>query len=123
MGSDQHHANASKLWLSLVRSAQFRLVTSEHVMDETMTLLARRASPAFAASWLEDLLNGSGITILRNLDEEWQNAGKTMRKYADQNVSMTDCLNFLVLKREKIRDVFGFDHHFESAGFRLWKAT
>lgn len=41
------------------------------------------------------------------------------KKFADQGVTFTDCLSFVLMKREKLRQVFGFDHHFEAAGFRL----
>jgi len=43
-----------------------------------------------------------------------------MSKFADQGVSFTDCLSFRLMKRHRIRSVFGFDHHFTAAGFRVW---
>jgi predicted nucleic acid-binding protein len=42
-----------------------------------------------------------------------------MRKFADQAVSFTDCLSFILMKKAGLRDVFGFDGHFTAAGFRL----
>ena len=38
----------------------------------------------------------------------------------DQAVSYTDCVSFVLMKREGLRNVFGFDGHFTAAGYRLW---
>ena len=43
-----------------------------------------------------------------------------MRKFADQAVPFTDCVSFVLMKKGRVRDVFGFDNHFVAAGFRLW---
>ncbi|MFU8848643.1 MAG: type II toxin-antitoxin system VapC family toxin [Opitutales bacterium] len=115
---DQHHTVAADAWGVLSQSADL-LYTSEHCIDETATLLARRSNYAFAAGWGADLLV-SGITVLRAEPTDWESSFRLMRKFADQGVSFTDCLSFALMKRERIAWVFGFDHHFTAAGFRLW---
>lgn len=115
---DQHHVEAIEAWRRLSETPDV-LYTSEHCIDETATLLARRTNYAFAASWGADLL-GSGITVLRAEPPDWENGFRMMRKFADQGVSFTDCLSFSLMKRQRITWVFGFDHHFSAAGFRLW---
>ena len=40
-----------------------------------------------------------------------------MRKYADQDVSYTDCVSFAIMHRLRIRTAFTFDRHFRLAGF------
>lgn len=115
---DQHHKDAMQAWAAL-SAAPEKLYTSEHCIDETATLLARRTTYAFAASWGRDLL-GSGIIVLRAEPIDLEMAFTTMRKYADQGVSFTDCLSIALMKRHRIAWVFGFDHHFAAAGYRLW---
>lgn len=61
-----------------------------------------------------------GIEWLPAECEDLLNAFGLMKKFADQAVSFTDSLSFVLMKRAGLRDVFGFDGHFPAAGFRLW---
>jgi predicted nucleic acid-binding protein len=117
IANDQHHAAATEHWRDL-SSARTALYSSEHVLDETMTLLARRTTYAWAADWGRDAL-ASGISWLRADEMEWKQALRLMQKFADQGVSFTDCVSFVLMRREGLREVFGFDGHFTAAGFRL----
>ena len=40
-------------------------------------------------------------------------------KYADQNVSFTDCTSFELMKQNRIRRAFTLDEHFQRAGFSV----
>ena len=118
IAGDQHHAGAVKCWRE-AEEAGVRLVSSEHVFDESATLLARRASYAFAAEWGVDALD-SGIEWLQAGEGDWRKALVLMKKFADQGVSYTDCLSAVLMKTAGLRQVFGFDRHFEALGFRVW---
>lgn len=117
VASDQHHEMATEVWRGLIER-RVALFSSEHVFDETMTLLARRTNYAWAADWGHDAL-ASGISWLRASHSEWEEALRLMRKFADQSVSFTDCVSFTLMRREGLREAFGFDGHFAAAGFRL----
>lgn len=116
VAADQHHTSAVAGWAKAEAAILF---SSEHILDESATLLSRRTNYAFAAGWGHDVLK-SEIRWLKSEPSDWSSALTLMRKYADQGVSFTDCLSFVLMKRAGLKDVFGFDHHFESAGFRLW---
>lgn len=118
IAGDQFHTVARESWNEVERRG-LRLVSSEHVFDESATLIARRSNYAFAADWGRDALE-SGIEWLRAGEEDWSKALVLMRKFADQGVSFTDCLSAVLMKRAGLKRVFGFDHHFESMGFRVW---
>lgn len=120
IANDQHHAVATEQWCRF-SAGHIALYSSEHVFDEAMTLLARRTAYAWAADWGRDAL-ASGIRWLQAGDTEWKEALRLMRKFADQSVSFTDCVSFVLMRREGLRDVFGFDGHFAAAGFRLLKS-
>ena len=118
IAADQHHASATECWLQAQKAMLF---SSEHVLDECVTLLARRTNYANASSWGKDVLE-SGIEWLQTRPSDWNSAFDLMRKYADQGGSYTDCLSFILMERAGLKDVFGFDRHFEAAKFRLWSA-
>lgn len=117
--ADQFHRRAVEAF-ALLASGTTEIFSTEHVIDETLTLLARRDSYSYAAEAGEELLGSRVIRWLDATPTEWKDALRCMRKYADQAVSFTDCLSFSLMKREGIRHVFGFDRHFDAAGFRLW---
>jgi predicted nucleic acid-binding protein len=114
---DQHHADAVRGW---ERARPERLFTSNLVLAETFTLLARWAGGAFAAERARTLLRSERMEVLRaGLAEELE-AVPLLEKYADQKVSFTDCVSFVLMRRQGIDRAFSFDRHFPAAGFRLW---
>lgn len=116
--SDQFHSAARECWQEVAQSG-VRIVSSEHVFDESVTLIARRTTYAFAAQWGTDALD-SGIEWLQTGEEDLSKALAFMRKFADQGVSFTDCLSAVLMKRAGLKKVFGFDYHFAAMGFGLW---
>ena len=93
------------------------LVTSNFVLDETATLLGRRADNRFAAKRLKNIYASSVLKILRPDTEDELQAIEWFVKFADQGVSFTDCMSFTLITREGLRTVFSFDQHFDFAGF------
>ena len=119
LARDQYHQEAAAAWAQLEGSTQ-RCFTSNFVLDETFTLLARRASYRFAAKRARSLLLSEVLEILRPDYEDELRALEHFEKLADQQVSFTDCASFALMKRERIRRAFSFDQHFAYAGFELW---
>lgn len=116
---DQHHLASRRGWQTL-EDIEVRLYSSEHVFDESVSLLARQVGAAYAARWARDHLASEEITWLNVSREDFHEALRWLEKFADQKLSLTDCLSFSLMRRESIPSVFGFDHHFELAGFELW---
>jgi uncharacterized protein len=113
---DQHHAAALAAW-GRIETARDRCFTSNFVLDEVWTLLARRAGAAFAAERARRLYASPRFTILRPEQDDELDALSLLEKYADQAVSYTDCISFVLMRRTKIRRAFTYDAHFERAGF------
>lgn len=118
---DQHHRQAKKSWKALGRGS-WKCYTSNFVLDETFTLLARRSSYAFAAARARALYASATLEILRASREDELQAIAAFEKFSDQEVSFTDCVSFSLMKRKGIKRAFAFDRHFEDAGFELWRA-
>ena len=115
LSADQHHEKAVRLWSKYYKEG-VTLASSEHVLDETVTLFTRRTNASWASSWGKDVM-GAGIEWLTTEPKDLLHAMDLLKKYADQAVSFTDCLSFVLMRRDGIRDYFAFDRHFQAAGF------
>ena len=117
--NDQYHEAALRLWDKVERTNEI-CVTSGPVLVETITLVARRTSPAFAVEKARLIYRSARFKILRPGPVEELEALAVALKYADQRLSFTDCLSFVLMQRDGLRQAFTFDAHFPLAGFELW---
>jgi uncharacterized protein len=115
---DQYHQQAVEFWNELRRLRE-RCYTSNFVLDETFTLLARRTGHEFAIQRARNIYLSKKLTILRPTHEDEQTALDIWNKYADQAPSFTDCISFAFMRKNKIKRVFSFATHFRLAGFHL----
>lgn len=115
---DQHHQSALAAWEEL-RENHENCLTSNLILDETLTLLGRRAGYGFAVQRAKNIYASQSLTICRPDQQDEINALRFFGKYADQRVSFTDCVSFVLMKREKIHRAFTFDRQFELAGFQV----
>ena len=119
LSNDQHHQTATAGWAKL-REEEAPCCTSNFVLDETLTFLARRTNYQFASERGRELYSPTEARILRPTHEDELVALDWFEKYADQEVSFTDCVSFVLMKRAGIDTAFSFDRHFQRAGFSLW---
>lgn len=95
------------------------LVSSDYVLDETLTLLRRRLGLAAAARWWEQV-EGS-----RRLRWEWVDPERAERargwffRWADKEFSLTDCTSFVIMRELRLKRALTTDHHFRQAGFEV----
>jgi predicted nucleic acid-binding protein len=114
--SDQHHAESLAVWERIERNKE-RVSTSNMVISELATLMARRSTYSFAAETIRNLYDSDIFDILRPDREDERLALRFFEKYADQEVSFTDCLSFALMRAHSIRQAFAFDRHFDLPGF------
>ena len=93
-------------------------MTSNFVLDETFTLLGRRAGHSFAAQRARNIYASESLNILRPGKEDELKAIVFFEKYSDHQLSFTDCVSFVLMQNRKIKRVFTFDHHFQLLGFQ-----
>lgn len=117
VAKDNQHAEALSLWKTLDKNKD-KLFTSNFVLDETFTLLGRKAGNQFAAERAKAIVSSEAFTILRPDKSNELEALKFFEKYADQMVSYTDCISFSLMREYKIKRAFTFDKHFDLAGFQ-----
>lgn len=114
---DEFHDHAVATWKQLATLPD-RPATSSFVVDETLTLLGRRAGHGFAAARARELYASEALTILRPEEADERAAVDLFERFADQRVSFTDCVSFALMNRYRIERAFTFDRHFVLAGFQ-----
>ena len=115
---DQFHQESLQTWKEL-GAENVRLFSSDAVFQETMRFLQTRGGVELAIRWAKMQFRSKLITWLPVDLQVRQAALPLMRKLADQGVSFVDATSFVLMRREGVRIVFGFDRHFTAAGFRL----
>ena len=113
---DQYHRDALPIW-SRIQREKIRCFTSNFVVEETVTLLARRAGYAFADRVARILYGSKDLEILRSDRQTELSALEFFRKYADQEVGFVDCVSFVLMHAHRLTQVFCFDRHFDIPGF------
>ena len=120
-GNDDFNGGAVLIWKRLKEEEDIELFTSNYIIDECMTLLRNRCGLEKSLILRTILIEGEPmikVIRIKVIDEAgaWRWFEKDWSK-----LSFTDCVSFAIMKRLGIKRVFGFDEHFERAGFRLEK--
>jgi predicted nucleic acid-binding protein len=116
---DQFHQRAKSAWSELIR-LDWKCYTSDYVLDETFTLLARRSNYPFAVERARAIMTSDTLHILRPSYKDELEALVFFEKLADQKISYTDCISFVLMRAHRIDRAFSFDRHFRDAGFERW---
>ena len=99
--------------------AGFLLVTTDYVLDETLTLLRLRLGLPAARDWWDRVSQSPRVTIA-DIDAELRDrAMDWFFRYEDKDFSFTDCTSFAFMKQQKIREALTTDRHFRQAGFEV----
>ncbi len=116
---DQYHRQAVAAWKRIFRTRE-PCLTSNFVLNEAFTFISRQAGHLFAAERARNIYASRQFVISRPQEEDEIAALEFFEKYADQKVSFTDCVSFVLMRKNKLRRVFTFDHHFALAGFTMF---
>lgn len=113
---DQHHADARKIWKKILDD-RMDIYTSDYVVDETLTLLRRRAGTELAAKFAGKLKNGFFMNLVFVSEDDFWKARDMFIKFADRDFSFTDCVSFVLMEKYKVRKSFAYDRHFQAMNF------
>lgn len=119
LARDQHHDAAVRGWERIAEKG-WPCLTTSFVIDETVTLLARRAGAKFAAERARAILTSTRLTVSRPTAEDELAALELLEKFEDQRPSFTDCISFVTMRARGVKRTFAFDRHFREAGFTVW---
>jgi uncharacterized protein len=93
------------------------LVTTDYVVDETLTVLRLRLGLRAAESWWRQIDASSRLRWERISVERFDRARTLFFQFRDKNFSFTDCSSFVVMQELRLRQALTTDRHFEHMGF------
>ena len=101
---------------------RIRLLTTNLVVAEVHRLLRARVGVR-AATRVLDRFEASPLTLVEFATAEHHRAARAwLGRLEDQAISYTDAVSFAVMEATRCAAALSFDHGFERAGFRLWRA-
>lgn len=92
------------------------LLTSDFIVDETLTLLRYRANKEAAILFGELVFSGQLAQLEYINKTDQKKAWQLFQQYADHCFSFTDCTSFVLMQRLKIKTAVALDSDFRSYG-------
>ena len=118
---DQHHREAISIYNDL-RDREIQLLTTDYVIDETVTRLRYDENHRMAILFLrhiEHLEKATDLTVVVVDDDLFLKAKVLFCEYDSARLSFTDCTSFVVCGENNILEAFAFDQHFPIMGIDL----
>jgi predicted nucleic acid-binding protein len=113
---DPFHRRARDLLLR-AEAEQWRLITTNYVVQETWALIQARLGWDAVEAWHRVVLPRCEIVWI---DEALHKLGAARcRQAGERRLSLTDCVSFEVMHREHVREAVADDEHFAAEGFGL----
>jgi uncharacterized protein len=102
---------------AIARRGVGRVVTTNHVVGETWTLLRRRAGHTQAVGFLDRVARLPDVETVHVDEEVEDEAWRWLRSRSERQYSFVDATSFAVMRRRRIREALAFDGDFNAAGF------
>jgi uncharacterized protein len=113
---DDFHSEASVSYGRLLHERR-PLVTTNLVIAEAHAMIRRYSGHLTAIQFLDSTRQSGRLTKVYSDAALEAEAEKLLRRYADQDFSLTDAVSFAVMQQRGISEAFGFGHHFATVGF------
>ncbi|SRR6266700_3953326 len=114
--ADEHHTRALRLQSELARRRR-QFLTSDYIVDETVTLLLVRHSHTAASDFLQTVTTTEWLQLEWVDSDRFHAAANLFIRHHDKEWSFTDCVSFVLMRELGVQDSFTTDHHFRQAGF------
>jgi uncharacterized protein len=112
--ADQYHKQAVELSRQLSDATE--IGTTEAVLTEIANSLSS-INRSGASRFIEEAYRAANIKIVSVDRALFHRALELYRQRPDKLWSLTDCISFVVMREQSLRDALTADHHFEQAGF------
>ncbi|MGC2289152.1 MAG: type II toxin-antitoxin system VapC family toxin [Thermoplasmata archaeon] len=114
---DGNHKSALAFNGRLIQGAEGRLLTSDYIMDETLTLLRKRTGADITKRFVSGLEASSSVQVIWVTTAHYRAALELFLGQRQTSWSFTDCTSFAIMHELGVRKVFTFDSDFLQAGF------
>ena len=115
--ADPHHEEAAeRLQAALLQ--RIAVLTHNYVVLESAALIQRRLGLDAALTFLKDtrLLKIHWIT-----QEDHMEAVDLLTERIRRNLSLVDCMSFVVMKQHSVTTALVYDSDFQAEGFGMWR--
>ncbi len=109
--TDSNYPDASR-WLAANSEP---LLTTDYIVDETLTLLRARGERQRAKALGEQFFNSS-VAEVYFLTDDIRQAWSVFQQYDDKAWSFTDCASKIVIEQMNVSQALAFDYHFRQFG-------
>jgi predicted nucleic acid-binding protein len=92
------------------------LITTEAVLTELADGLTTPPHRKLFVEFYDELRSSSDVRIISTDGPLFRAALELYRSRLDKEWSLTDCISFVVMQREDLKEALTGDHHFEQAG-------
>jgi uncharacterized protein len=110
--NDSNH-QAAEQWFDANNE---RLITSDYILDESLTLLRTRGLHHQASMLGQGLLANRLAELVYLKIDIVEATWEVFQQYNDKQWSFTDCTSKVLMERMHITTAFAFDHHFRQFG-------
>jgi predicted nucleic acid-binding protein len=120
--NDASHRAAREAVAKILRDGR-RLLVTDYVIDESVTLARARGGASVANRVLDLVEQSQGIRIEWIGPDRFAATRTYFRKHADHDYSFTDCSSFVVMRELRLDQALTTDRHFVEAGVRALLAV
>jgi predicted nucleic acid-binding protein len=99
------------------------LITTDFVIDETLTLIRFRLGLGAAKAWWQQIDGSVRLRWERVENDRFERARHLFFQYRDKDLSFTDCTSIAIMRELKLTTVLTTDRHFQQMGFEVLPAS
>ena len=95
------------------------VVTTDFIVDETLTLIRLRLVLDAAEAWWQQVDGSPRLRWERVDAERFERARHLFFQYRDKDFSFTDCTSFVIMRELRLTHAITTDRHFRQMGFQV----
>jgi uncharacterized protein len=116
---DVNHDAACKFLPQIASGKHGILITTDYILDETLTLLRSRRGLAAAAAFIDKVNKSKSVRVFWINEDLFEKALGIFLKSEHKSWSFTDCTSFALTRELSVSETFSFDNHFREAALQL----